>query len=174
VRFFHRFSFTKGAVSMGKVFRPSLAVLFTWAVILGLPWALTAQTAKKGKPPAAASSAPADPLVNLEQPRTSIPPEMLSAPPSGVRVILSQFALALGNFSPNEQLTMFLAAPRPLRYWTFFLLDPNTQRQLLELMEAEAIRQWPAQEKAIKSFLIKTQAAYDRQRMPETPLNSSN
>ena len=100
--------------------------------------------------------------------------EMLSAPPSGVRVILSQFALALGNLSPTEQLTMFLAAPRPLRYWTFFLLDPNTQRQLLELMEAEAIRQWPAQEKAIKSFLIKTQAAYDRQRMPETPLNSSN
>jgi hypothetical protein len=152
---------------MGKVFRPSLAVLFTWAVILGLPWVITAQTAKKEKPPAAASSAPANPLVNLEQPRTSIPPEMLSAPPSGVRVILSQFALALDTLPPTEQLPMFLAAPSPLRYWTFSLLDPNVRRRLLELMEAEAIRRWPAQEKVIRSFLTKTQAAYDRQRMPE-------
>ncbi len=56
-----------------------------------------------------------------------------------------------------------------LTFWTFSLLAPNARRRLSELMEAGAIRQWPAQEKVIRSFLIKTRTAYDRQRMPEDP-----
>ncbi len=61
-----------------------------------------------------------------------------------------------------------------LTFWTFSLLDPNARRRLPELMEAEAIRPWPAQEKVVRSFLIKTRTAYATSGCRKTPLNSSN